>query len=133
MIFSAKSRYAVRALLYAAKKGGKVRVGEVAEKTKVPKFFLSKIFEKLAKEKILKSEKGRSGGFTLIKPLNDISLYKIKKAVEGTEDLEGCLLSSGVCTYPTQKECPLHKEWETIRANIINYMKKSKISDIPVS
>ena len=44
------------------------KVEEIAEAQRIPKPFLSKIFHKLARERVLKSYKGPTGGVTLAVP-----------------------------------------------------------------
>ena len=80
MIFSKSFGYALRGILYIAimkEQKRYVQVEEIASKLAAPRHFMGKIMKRLAKEKLLISAKGPSGGFmlgenTLEKPLMDL-------------------------------------------------------------
>jgi Rrf2 family iron-sulfur cluster assembly transcriptional regulator len=55
-----------------------VKVEEIAEAQSIPKPFLSKIFHKLVKERVLRSYKGPNGGFTFMIPPEKITIYDIR-------------------------------------------------------
>ena len=65
--------YAVRALVYMAvvskKKNSVITVDEIARKEDLPERFLRRILQRLAKNKILSSYKGKQGGFSFLKSI----------------------------------------------------------------
>lgn len=70
-----------------------------------PAPFLGKVLQKLARAGLLRSKRGRTGGFVLGRPASEITLADVLLAVEGRDDLErifrlpegpaGALLSPG--------------------------------------
>jgi hypothetical protein len=65
--------YALRAMSFIVKYNKKiVSVAELVKSLKIPQPFLRKILQKLNKQGILKSYKGKDGGFLLAKPANKI-------------------------------------------------------------
>ncbi|MBK9088609.1 MAG: Rrf2 family transcriptional regulator [Holophagales bacterium] len=56
-----------------------------------PAPFLGKVLQKLARAGLLRSKRGRTGGFVLGRPASEISLADIVLAVEGADDLNKVL------------------------------------------
>ena len=56
-----------------------------------PAPFLGKVLQKLARAGLLRSKRGRTGGFVLGRPASEITLADIVLAVEGADDLEKIL------------------------------------------
>lgn len=52
-----------------------------------PAPFLGKVLQKLARAGLLRSRRGRSGGFVLGRPASEVTLADIVLAVEGADDL----------------------------------------------
>ena len=53
-----------------------------------PAPFLGKVLQKLARAGLLRSKRGRTGGFVLGRPASEITLADIVLAVEGADSLE---------------------------------------------
>lgn len=77
--------YALQALVDLAgrKSGHPVPSHLVAETSGVPPMFLLKVFKSLAAARILRSLKGPSGGYSLARPVKDITLLEVVEAIEG--------------------------------------------------
>jgi Rrf2 family protein len=52
-----------------------------------PAPFLGKVLQKLARAGLLRSKRGRTGGFVLGRPASEITLADVLLAVEGADDL----------------------------------------------
>jgi Rrf2 family protein len=59
---------------------------EIADATGVPVEYLRKIMQRLAHARIVRSERGRAGGFRLRRPANRVNLLQIVEAIEGPVD-----------------------------------------------
>ena len=89
VIYSETVKYALLALAYlAVNRDRLVKVEEIAEAQRIPKPFLSKIFHKLARERVLKSYKGPTGGFTLAVPPDKITIMDVIKYPLGPEGVK---------------------------------------------
>ena len=75
-MLSQACKYAIRAVLYLAQRGGKdpLLCKEIASELDVPEQFLAKIMQDLVRHKLLVSFKGRRGGFNLLRSTRQISL-----------------------------------------------------------
>ena len=59
---------------------------EIADATGVPVEYLRKIMQRLAHARIVRSERGRSGGFRLRRPARRVNLLQVVEAIEGPLD-----------------------------------------------
>jgi Rrf2 family protein len=97
---SAKSKYAVRALVELAERaeaapGRPVRLSDIAETRDIPPQFLEQLFSSLRRSGLLRSHRGASGGFSFARRPEEITVLEVVEALDG-------LLSPATCT---QGEC----------------------------
>lgn len=122
MIYSNACRYAIRAMsrLSMLRPDGYVLLDELCEGTDLPRHFVAKIFQDLVRKGLLLSAKGRGGGFALARPPGQIKLLEIVAAVDGTEDLDACVVGMAECddTQP----CPQHDQWAPIREQLKKFL-----------
>lgn len=80
--------YAVRATLQLAQleTQGPVPCSRLATEGKMPERFLLQILRNLVTHGILRSTRGVDGGYSLIRPANQISLLEVIEAIEGPYD-----------------------------------------------
>ncbi len=92
-MLSKKSKYAIKALVYLAKKyeQGPVLISQIAEEERIPKKFLEAILLDLRKQSILASKKGAGGGYYLIKPPSDVSLSSVLRLTDGPIAITSCV------------------------------------------
>ncbi len=106
------AEYAIRGLVYiAGKKGADVAyVEEIAMARGIPRAYLSKLLQSLAKKGLLKSYRGQEGGFVLARNAREITLLEIIEAVEGQIYFNECLVRNGLCDR--EEICPVHDIWK---------------------
>lgn len=94
MRFNRGTCYAVYGLRYLASNSEKgfVDVSEIAGHWKMPEQHLSKIFQTLVKRNLVVSKRGTNGGFALARSPRQISLLDIYEALEGSMDINNCLI-----------------------------------------
>ncbi|HEX7861586.1 MAG TPA: Rrf2 family transcriptional regulator [Verrucomicrobiae bacterium] len=86
MKLSVKSDYAARAVLGLAKryaKGGSVRVEDLASEQGIPPNYLVQILIELKSQQIVKSQRGKEGGYLLAKAPSEISFGDVLRCVHG--------------------------------------------------
>jgi Rrf2 family cysteine metabolism transcriptional repressor len=86
MTISAKSRYAVRALVELALEAGHahpVRVGDLAARRGIPEQFLEQVFSALRRAGVLKSFRGVGGGFIFARDPAAITVLQVVEALDG--------------------------------------------------
>jgi Rrf2 family protein len=100
--------YAMRALLFIATRGSVASVPELVAELKIPRPFLRRILQTLARSGILESFKGNKGGFVLKKKPCDIRLGNVVTAFQGTVKLNDCLFKKKAC--PNRTDCLLRRQ-----------------------
>ena len=123
-IFSKTCEYALRAVLYIAKRseqGYKSGIKEIAQEVNSPEHFLAKILQKLSREGLIQSTKGPNGGFFLEREDFNRPLAEIVEAVEGKELFVGCAMGLSYCSETNP--CPLHNDFKHIRDNLAHVLK----------
>ena len=80
-----KTKYAIQALLNLADHSGLEprAVSELAEQEAIPRKFLEVILLELKNGGILQSRKGKSGGYVLSRPPQEITLGEVVRLMEG--------------------------------------------------
>ncbi|HEY6166858.1 MAG TPA: Rrf2 family transcriptional regulator [Verrucomicrobiae bacterium] len=86
MKLSVKSDYATRAVLSLARsyaKGGVTRVEDVAREHGIPANYLVQIMIELKSKRIVRSQRGKEGGYSLAQPPEKITFGDVLRAVHG--------------------------------------------------
>ncbi|MEG6507655.1 Rrf2 family transcriptional regulator [Methyloligella sp. 2.7D] len=81
-MISQKARYALRALLALAE-GKSPTIGEIAEEQKIPRKFLEQILLDLKYQGLVSSRRGRSGGYELHMPADQITFGRVLRIIDG--------------------------------------------------
>ena len=117
--------YAIRAMLYLANKESKdlVQTKDIATFGEIPKPFLQKILNKLAKSSLIIAVRGINGGVKLSKPAKDISLLEIIEAIEGRIFFNQCFFEPDFCHRTNW--CSVHAVWSEAQ-NTVRKILKSK-------
>jgi Rrf2 family protein len=103
-MLSQKARYALHALIVLAEHTGDapMQIADVAEEARVPRKFLEQILLDLKKRGIVKSTRGRSGGYLLGKSPKDITFADVIRVMDGPLALAPCV---SVTAYHKCEDC----------------------------
>lgn len=87
-----KTRYAIRALQYLAKRHdqGPVQIDEISERQRIPRKFLTVILSELSREGMLSSQRGRDGGYQLTRSPSEITYSDVVRVTRGSLALVPC-------------------------------------------
>ena len=85
---------------------------EIATELSLPPQFLTKILRVLTAKGVLISQRGRSGGFRLARPADQITLLDVVDPFDHLSDRQTCLLGQATCS--DENACPLHDQWRGI-------------------
>ena len=115
-MFSQTVEYALRAVAYLAYEAPSPRTTEqVAEATRVPAAYLSKVLQALSRGGIVRSQRGVGGGISLVKRPEELTILEVVNAVEPIQRIKTCplgLKSHGV------RLCPLHRRLDDAMAHV---------------
>ena len=133
MIYSRSAEYAIRALVHIAGQsdGGYIMAKQIAEEASIPGHFLAKILQQLARQGLLKSSKGPTGGFALTQPPDEVSLKSIVEVVDGLGDYYRC--QSGLAECSDEAPCGMHDAWKQCRGQIMHFLESRTIGDVALA
>jgi len=133
MIFSSATEYAIRGLseLAGRNPSGPIMLDDLVVGTGLPRDFLAKIFQKLVRAGILRSAKGRGGGFALARAQHEIRLLDIVEAVEGPQLLDACVVGLEKCN--DAMPCAQHDLYKPIRQRLKDYLSTTTLADLASS
>jgi len=119
--------YSIRSLLYIAQKPNMViSVSELVNKLEMRRAFLRKILQILSRCKILKSLKGKDGGFVLNIQPSKLRIIDIVKIFRGKVDIMNCLLEKDVCPRPN--DCVLMAKMKDIERRLDKTLETTTIA-----
>ncbi|WP_318344651.1 RrF2 family transcriptional regulator [Flagellimonas baculiformis] len=103
-MLSKKSKYAIKALVHIASKLEEqpVSVRSIATEENIPLKFLESILAELKNARILRSTKGKYGGYSLNRPPNEIHMADIMRLFDGAIALLPCVSEN---FYERCEEC----------------------------
>lgn len=90
---------ALHGIILVAQSDKLINVVQIAEATTSSKHHVAKVFQRLVKEKFINSHRGPSGGFSLNRKPEDITLLQIYEAIEGKIESNDCALDKDVCNF----------------------------------
>ncbi|MGH7178491.1 MAG: RrF2 family transcriptional regulator [Tepidisphaeraceae bacterium] len=133
MIFSTTTEYAIRGLAELASRSGSgsVLLDRLVEGTDLPRDFLAKVFQRLVRAGLLRSVKGRGGGFSLARPGHEITLMQILEAIEGPQRMDDCVVGLDLCN--DHLPCPQHDLYKPIRQRLKDYLNTTTLADLSAS
>lgn len=130
LIFSRQCEYALQAVIYMSAQPEKkfTNINEISDRLTIPMPFLGKTLQLLVQKKILESQKGPRGGFKLAKAPDEIALFHVVDAIDGTDFLTSCVLGFPECS--SKNPCPMHSEWGILRDRVYQMLANKTIADI---
>jgi len=129
-MISRSASYAIRALTWIAATSpeGWVLNREIAEALELPPQFLTKILRTLAEQRLLLSQRGKTGGFSLARPAERISLIEIVDPFDHLTLPRQCILGQVLCR--DERPCPLHEEWKQMSERLVENLRSMTLADM---
>lgn len=123
--------YAIRMIKYIQEQGDRLLTGsEIAEAIDVPYPFVARIASQLKRNGILSAVKGRRGGYTLAKPINQINFYEVFVSIEGELQVSRCIKDNHDCCRGSEDSCGLKGFLFELQDSMIKEMSNKNIFDI---
>lgn len=127
---STLSRYGLRAMIELSKRKGEgfVSLKEISKNQRIPMRYLENIMLRLLATGLVKSTRGKGGGFALTRDPSEIKVSEIIRALEGDLSLVPCLDDSSVCDRSLC--CETRPLWKELRERILEVLEKRRLSDL---
>ena len=132
MKLTTKGRYAVMALADLANFSDKnpVPLRDISLRQGISLNYLEQIFSKLKKKDIVKSIRGKNGGYILTKEPGEIKLSNIFSAVDETVKTVQCKKESKKGCNGKLTKCITHYLWDDLEMHINEFFDKKNLGDL---
>ena len=122
------TEYALRTIVFLATRGDNpATTQQIADATRVPFGYLSKVLQSLNRAGLINSQRGLHGGSTLARPPERINVLSVLDAVGPLQRIKSCplgLKSHGV------NLCALHRRLDDAMAMVEAAFRASTIADL---
>jgi Rrf2 family protein len=129
MQLTASSGYAIHGLAYLALKGADsvTFLSEISEFFAIPPSYLAKVFQTLARQRLVSSYRGAKGGYALARPPDGITLREVIEIFEGRPAAE-CPLLKGPCSRESQ--CQVYRRLMEAQQAYLGVLEGHTVADI---
>ena len=132
MKLSSKGRYAVMALTDMARFNQKepISLRDISLRQGISLVYLEQLFLKLKKNNVVRSIRGKKGGYILSRNASDIKISDIFFAVEEKVKTVGCEKHSKKGCNGRSAKCISHNLWDELEVYINNFFQQRSLSDL---
>jgi Rrf2 family iron-sulfur cluster assembly transcriptional regulator len=129
MRLTTKGRFAVTAMIDLAQRQGKgpVTLAGISERQKISLSYLEQLFGKLRRHKIVASVRGPGGGYTLARPMAEVTVADIITAVDEPLDATQC---GGRENCADEHRCMTHDLWANLNKRMVEYLASVSLHDL---
>jgi len=122
--------YALRAVTEIARlpEGERIATATIAAQQNIPLPFLAKIVSQLVVRGVLETVRGASGGVSLARPAETISMREIIEAIDGPISLNRCTREPSVCGQTTT--CPFCEIFVDAQQALTSRLDNTNIQDL---
>jgi len=115
-LLSDASEYALRAIVWLGQEPGRSwKVREIAAHTHAASGYLVKVLQQLARAGLLTAQRGSSGGYTMTRSAEEVTIADVINAVDPIERITSCPIG---LESRDRTLCPLHRRIDDALAQI---------------
>ena len=130
MKISTKGRYALRIMIDLAENSAEknVSIREISERQGVSEKYLEGIVAKLNQARLVKSVRGKYGGYRLTRKTTEYSILDILTATEETMSVVACLEEGTYCDRASI--CRTVGFWAGLQNHVHDYLRRVTLEDV---
>jgi Rrf2 family protein len=127
-MFSQTVEYALRAVAHLASEAPRpLTTEQIAETTRVPKAYLSKVLQALVRGGLVHSQRGVGGGMTLTRTPDKVTILDVVDAVDPINRIKTCPL--GLAAHGVRL-CPLHRRLDNALAQVEKAFRQTTLAEV---
>ncbi|MBN9427796.1 MAG: Fe-S cluster assembly transcriptional regulator IscR [Burkholderiales bacterium] len=129
MRLTTKGRFAVTAMIDLAMRQhqGPVTLAGISQRQKISLSYLEQLFGKLRRHELVESTRGPGGGYTLARPMKDVTVADIIFAVDEPLDATQC---GGKENCLDDGPCMTHELWTNLNKRMIEYLDSVTLGEL---
>ena len=130
MKLSTRTRYGVRAMFELAKyyEDGPLHIKVIAEQQDISVKYLQNLMSTLKSSGLVRTVRGRMGGYILAKSPNKIKLSDCYSCLEGPLVTVECVQDRSVCDRSS--DCPTIDVWGEVHEAVMTVLKSKTLQDL---
>lgn len=133
MKMSTRGRYALRMMIdlanhYSDEKDGYVKLKDIAERQEISKDYLVNLTHMLKNANLVRSSRGKEGGYMLTRPPEKINALEIVESTIGEIYILDCLGDKEVCDRI--RGCKARKVWNGLNTSIRKELKQITLDQL---
>jgi Rrf2 family nitric oxide-sensitive transcriptional repressor len=101
---------------------------DLAEKTHAPFEVIARVLQALSSRGVLRAEYGVSGGYQLVKKLEDISVFELMNILESSNELAKCLGTDSECDLSSK--CTIITPVTVLNTKVQNFYKSISLAEV---
>jgi Rrf2 family protein len=105
-----------------------MRAEQLAAAIDVPRNYLGKILHALVRAGVLRSTRGKRGGFRLAVRPAELPLVRIVSPFDDIQPRRRCLLGRSECS--DRSPCPVHHRWRATSEQIATFFRETTLADV---
>jgi Rrf2 family cysteine metabolism transcriptional repressor len=118
MRMSTKGHHAVRIMVYLALSPGRpITKAEIGDAENISPGYIQQLMGRLTSAGLVKSHRGKEGGFSLARSAADITVREVLGVTEGPFEIAECATQQDLCTRTAT--CPVNPLWVEV-TNMVN-------------
>ena len=129
MRLTTKGRFAVTAMidLGLRHQRGPVTLAGISERQRISLSYLEQLFGRLRRQGLVESVRGPGGGYCLAKPMTEITVADVIRAVDEPIDATNC---GGMGNCHDDHPCMTHDLWMSLNAHIYQYLESVNLAQL---
>ena len=129
MRLTTKGRFAVTAMIDLALRehAGPVALAAISARQQISLSYLEQLFGKLRRHNLVESVRGPGGGYCLARPVEQMTVADIIRAVDESLDATQC---GGKENCRDEDRCMTHELWSTLNFKMYEYLTSVTLADL---
>ncbi len=129
MKFTRTTEYALRVMAHLARAPREARSSfALHRELRIPKKYLQRLLTTLGKRGLIRSLRGRTGGYVLATEPRTIALADIIEAVEGFDRQPQCLFGFAACKL--DRPCAMHDRWARHQKAVVRTLSRATLAEL---
>ncbi len=120
MIIGTKCQYALRAVFEICRNGSSrvLTIAEISRSQHIPQRYLEAILNQLQKGGLLEAQRGRAGGYRLVREPGKVTLGEVIRLIDGPIRMVSCFDQPGANDCPMSPDCVFLPTWTEVQKSM---------------